>query len=82
MTHVRQPLKIHFDCEWLQFSLTSLSTQNRPQSRFAATFAAILGLLPRQQKFRSFSLQKQFLEATFNSSAKGRLGIENRHFIS
>jgi hypothetical protein len=44
----------------------SLSAQNRPQSRFAATFAAILGLLPRRQKFRSFSLQKQFLEAALS----------------
>jgi hypothetical protein len=62
---LRQPLKIHFGCDRLQFSPPPLSSQNRPQSRFSATFAAILTLLPYRRKFRSVSLQKQFLEAAF-----------------
>ena len=60
--HNRKPLRIHFDCKRLHCLLPALSDQNR-SSTVNSTASGHFGLPPCQQAVRSFSSEKQFLEA-------------------
>ena len=58
----RAPLTIHFDCKRLQSILAALKDQNA-SSMVNSTTSGHFDLPPCQNRFRSFSSEKQLLEA-------------------
>jgi len=66
MCFSRAPPIIHFDCKRLQSILAALKDQNA-SSMVNSTTSGHFDLPPCQNRFRSFSSEKQLLEAPFNS---------------
>ena len=60
----RAPLIIHFDCKRLQSIFAALKDQNA-SSMVNSTTSGRFDLPPCQNRFRSFSSEKQLLEAPF-----------------